>query len=73
MFQFLMVRLKVSLIIACCSASNAVSIPYGSIKSSYSIRMYGQHEVSIPYGSIKSLDREMPGLEAASFNSLWFD
>jgi len=52
-FQFLMVRLKVSLPLLL-SSVKTISIPYGAIKSGGMLRWEGKvYPISIPYGAIK--------------------
>ena len=51
-FQFLMVRLKEAALKESIRLYQ-ISIPYGSIKSSFSIRSLMALYISIPYGSIK--------------------
>ena len=53
-FQFLMVRLK-DFFSRCPTGIQAISIPYGAIKSyANNGKLAGTYVISIPYGAIKS-------------------
>ena len=69
-FQFLMVQLKVALRCNNSSLRMSISIPYGSIKSTYRRKGQNKTQISIPYGSIKSKFQQCVCLLLAQFQFL---
>ena len=68
-----MVRLKGDSAGVEATHKNAISIPYGSIKSVRADTNIRTDKISIPYGSIKRSATPSVCSTSNDFNSLWFD